>query len=250
MELTADEGADADLGDDPLGPCGRARRDSGIRVREVEGPAVVHVSPAHARDAPRADALGAPGDEAEARHAAALVRPVERQLQSETDPEDRPPRAEALPQRDVVATAAQAGQRRRRRAHAGEHGDICAGDIRDHVDAVPAERKLDRAHVARAVLADRRVHIVPLVEGRPSPSARTALRSARPTALNAASATWCSSRPVASTWIAARAACARLASMWPARPGSRSSASSAWGRPPRSTAARASASSIGTTASP
>ena len=70
-----------------------------------------------------------------------------------------------------------------------------------------------------------------MVDGSPAPSGRTAARSARPTALNAASATWCASRPDASTLIEARAACAKLASMCVAIPGSSSSFSSAFGTP-------------------
>ena len=62
-------------------------------------------------------------------------------------------------------------------------------DVVDELSAEARERERDRAHVARAVVADGDPHIWPFVEGMPSPSTRTATRSARPSALKAASAT-------------------------------------------------------------
>src|SRR5262245_14882840 len=221
-----------------------------IRVREVERPAVADFGPAHARDAAAAQADGAARHKPEPRDTAVLLRPLESELEAEADAEDRPPALEPLAQLFVVAALAQPRHRRARRADAGEHGDVGAGDVVCDLGAEPAERDLDRAHIARPVSADRGVHIVPLVDGTPSPERAAAAPSARPTALNAASATWCGSRPVASTWMPPRAACARLPSMCPAIPGSCSSRSSAYGRPPRSTDARARASSIGTSALP
>src|SRR5262249_18302221 len=109
---------------------------------------------------------------------------------------------------------------------------------------------LDRADVPRPVVAHRDSHNRPLVEGIPADSSRRATRSARPTALYDASTTWCGSRPDARTWIAIRPACASEPKKCVAIPGSGVIAISAAGRPARSTAARASASSIGTTASP
>ena len=113
--------------------------------------------------------------------------------------------------------------RRGGRADAGQHGEIGALDVVGEESAQARERERDRADVAGAVLANRDVHSAPFVDGTPSLSTRTAARSARPTALKAASATWCSSRPVASTWIASRPDCARLLRTCDASPGSRSS---------------------------
>ena len=160
------------------------------------------------------------------------------------------PAGDARPQRLVVAALAQAGHRGARRADAGQDGEIGSRDVVDELGAEPVERERDRAHVAGAVLADRDLHSRPFVDGSPSPSRATATRSARPTALNAASATWCASRPDASTWIDARAACARLESMCAGEP--RVGLERQLGvRPPAEIdGGRASASSIGTTASP
>src|SRR5207248_779321 len=156
-----------------------------------------------------------------------LLRPVERELEPEADAKDRPPSFEPLAQSLVVPARAEAGHGGPRRADAGKHGDVGGRDVAGDRYAEAAQRDLDGTHVAGAVAADRDVHIVPFVDGTPSPAFATASPSARPTALNAASATWWASRPVASTWMPARAACARLASMCAARPGSWSRRSSA-----------------------
>ena len=58
----------------------------------------------------------------------------------------------------------------------------------DDLCAEPAQCDLDRADVPRAVVTDTHLHSTPFVEGIPADSARTAIRSARPTALYAASA--------------------------------------------------------------
>src|SRR5579862_3328279 len=250
MELHADERAQPRLGDEALRP-GRGRGcRGGIRVREVERAAIVDLGPAHPRHASLADPLCAAEEQAEAWDAPVLLRPLERELQAEADSENRTTVVEALSQRLVVTARAEPVHRGAGAADARQHREVRAADVVREARAQPRERQRDRAQVAGAVLADGDVHSTPFVDGNPALSLRTAARSARPTALNAASATWCESRPVASTWIEARVACARLASMCSARPGSLSSRSSACGRPPRSTAARASASSIGTTASP
>src|SRR4051794_38724747 len=219
-------------------------------MREVERASVLDVGPADAWDASLAQPRRAPRHEAESLHASVLLRPVERQLEAEADAQDRCARVEPRAQRVVVAARAQTVHRRARRADAGQHCEVCAADVVGDRRAEPAERDLDGAHVPGAVAADRDVHRRPFVDGTPVPEVATAAASARPTALNAASATWCASCPDASTWMFARAACARLVSMCAAIPGSHSRRSSAYGRPPRSTAARASASSIGTTALP
>src|SRR5437763_7892310 len=251
MELDSGESTSLCDGDDILrvrGGAGRLRR---VRMREVERLAQpVDVGPADARDAALAQAHRAAGDDAEPFHAAVLLRLVERELQPEADAEHGPAVVHSVAERVVEPAPAQAVHRRARRSNAGKHREVRSRDVAGQARAEARERDLDRARIPGAVVADRDIHMTPFVDGMPSPSRFTATRSARPTALNAASATWCSSRPLDSTWIAMRAACARLDSTCTARPGSRSSFSSAAGRPPRSTAARASASSIGTTASP
>ena len=115
--------------------------------------------------------------------------------------------------------APQLVHRRARRADARQHGEIGARDVVDELGAEPAQRDLDRADVPGAVVADGDLHSIPFVDGMPADSARTAVRSARPTALYAASAVWCASRPVASTWIAIRPACARRGEEVPRHPG-------------------------------
>src|SRR5439155_5223359 len=102
-------------------------------------------------------------------------------------------------------------------------GSVRHGDVR----VQPCERREDGTHVAGPVVADGDLHNTPFVEGIPDLSAFTAVRSARPTALNAASATWCSSLPVDSTCKARRPACARLCSAFCASPGSHSRRTSA-----------------------
>ena len=166
-----------------------------------------------------------PGDEA------VLLGLDERQLQAEADPEHRPALGAAPPQRDVMTALAEARHGGTRRADARQHREVGLVGVVDHLGAEPAEGDLDRAHVAGSVIADRDPHSRPFVDGSPLPSRLTATRRARPSALKAASAVWWASRPEASTWIDARAACARLESMWPARPGSGSSFSSELGAP-------------------
>src|SRR5262245_34944997 len=251
VELHAGERAALGDRDDAFGTRGRVRRLGRERVREVErAPETVDAGPADARDASFAQAHRAAGHDAEPLDAAVLLGLVERELETEADAEDRTVVGDAHAQRLVEAAPAKSVHRRAGRADSRQDGEIRAGDVVREARTEPRERDLDRTCVAGAVVADRDSHTTPFVEGMPSLSRLAATRSARPTALNAASATWCSSRPTDSTWIAIRAACAMLDSTWPASPGSSSSFSSAAGRPPRSTAARASASSIGTTASP
>ena len=144
----------------------------------------------------------------------------------------------------------------RRRADARQHREVgvahgvgVVGDLRvapRRANASSTERTLPAPYAQIAT-----VHSRPFVDGSSAPSRRTASRSARPTALHAASATWCGSRPVAldvqrhaRRLREALERVAREARDPPAR------SISAPRRPPRSTAARASASSIGTTAEP
>src|SRR5258708_3048335 len=189
MELAAEERAEAGLGYDTFRPRGGVRRLRGVRVREVERAALVDVGPAHARDASFQQARRAARDETEPGDAVVLVRPVERELQAETDPEDRPVLLEPLAQHDVVRALAEARHRGARRADARQHCEISCADVGGDLGAEPAERDLHGAHVAGAVAADRDVHRIPFVDGMPAPAGATAIARARPTALNAASAT-------------------------------------------------------------
>src|SRR5690606_29906929 len=143
------------------------------------------------------------------------------------------------------------------------------------VGADPLQRPLRRPQVPRAVVQDgdrlplgTRGHRAPLVDGTPLTrgSGSTACRSARATALYCASVMWCGSRPYSvRTCSAIRALNAsdsntcRLITVWygaadPAMVNSTmysgSPVCTKYGRPDRSTAACASASSIGMNASP
>ena len=100
-----------------------------------------------------------------------------------------------------MAALAQPVHRGARRADAGKNSEVGRAHVCRLGDSEPGEREPHAAHVAGAVLADRDVHSTPFVDGSPAPSVRTAARNARPTALNAASATWCASRPDALPWI-------------------------------------------------
>src|SRR5207244_526044 len=145
----------------------------------------VDLRPAHARHAPVREANGASGNQPEPVDTAVLVAAVERELQPEADPEHEAAGLDALAKRDVVAALAETVHRGARGADAREHRQVGTQDVVDPLAAEPLEGQLDRAHIPGAVLADREPHNVPLVDGRPDPSMRTAPRSARPTALNA-----------------------------------------------------------------
>ena len=150
--------------------------------------------PADARDPLSAETNCAAGDEAEPGDAVVLLTLVQRDLQSEADAEHGASRGGALTHRVVEPALAQACHRRAGGADPGKNRQIRVQNIRrrvgrDHLRAEPAERKLDRANVACAIATDRHVHRIPFVDGTSAPSCRSAVRSARPVALNAASAT-------------------------------------------------------------
>ena len=157
-----------------------ARGDRGVglrlvRVREpVRLAAGLDGRPADARHTLAVQADRTPRDDAEPCDATVLLALVERELQ---------------PEADHVRRGAEAFHRRARGADARQDREIRAGKIVGQVGAEAAQRELDRAHVAGAVARDRDVHRIPFVEGINEPSGRSAARSARPTALNAASAT-------------------------------------------------------------
>ena len=161
---------------------------------EVVGLAAgLHGGPADPRYAALSQPHGAAGEQAEAGDTAVLVGLLERQLKPEADAERRFAGGDASPQRLVQAPFAEDGHRARRRANSGQHGEAGRGHLRwrlgdANFGAQAREGREDGANVARAVVADRDLHKSPLVEGMPASSARTAWRSARPTALYADSA--------------------------------------------------------------
>src|SRR5581483_914809 len=156
--------------------------------------------------------------------AAVLLRPLDRELEAEADAEHRPVQRKPLAQHRVEPLRVQLRHRRPCRPDPGKHREIGARHVVRQLCAESAQRDLDRADVARAVITDRDLHRIPFVEGMPADSVRNAVRSARPTALYAASAVWWGSRPVAWTWIAIRPACASEAKKCCAIPGSVSNA--------------------------
>ena len=93
--------------------------------------------------------------------------------------------------------------RRARRADARQHGEVGARAT-SSTSSAPRRRARSRPSGCsrRGSRRRRPSQRRPSSTGCPSLSARSATRSARPTALYAASAMWCASRPVASTWIA------------------------------------------------
>src|SRR4029079_2579507 len=101
----------------------------GVRVREIERLTVVDARPADSGDAAVAHPDRAPCDEPEPGDTTVLLGLLERQLQAEADPEDRPARSETRRQRLVVAAGAQPPHGGPRRADSGQHREIGAGDV-------------------------------------------------------------------------------------------------------------------------
>src|SRR6266550_3988584 len=273
------------LGKDELS-CGRALRATRIRMHEVEVRAVgdllegrvipmsFYLVPADVgepcttgqdpRAAPdRAQGLGA-----------VLVAAIEQQLQPKADPEEPPVGLQPGPDR-----ADQSGRLQPR------HGGRSRADSRDneqlHIAQVfgPSDQAglgsrdfqpaRDAYQVAgavvddpdeRAPLAGRGQPSAPLVEATPvrRGSGSVASPNARPSALKAASARWWSLRPAPLRWTvtpAVRASdsiacCTKSSGSAPTRSPLNGRSTTAYGRPPTSTAAVASDSSMGTLASP
>ena len=179
----------------------------------------------------------APGEDAERRRAV-LVAAVEQELEPEADAEERPVGGE--PRADRVGQAVPVEPRHRRFGRADARDDRAhprragASPSRATVDlgADGRERLVDADEVAGAVVDDRDAwprrrasSEGPLVEATPSRrgSGSQATRSARPSALNAASARWWSLRPVPVRWSVAPAV----------RANDSSACSTSWsGRPP------------------
>ena len=136
--------------------------------------------------------------------AAALFRLAEEQLHPDADAEERPTGAGAGEERVRQAALLESAGRRSGVADPGDHGERCPLDLAgvfgdDGIGAGTLERRADAAQVPGAVVGDGDPHSEPLVEPTAAPSSEHASRNARPSALNAASATWWSSVPVAST---------------------------------------------------
>ena len=159
----------------------------------------VNLGPAHARNPVGLDSHGSARQDPEALDAAVLLRPFERKLEPEADPEHRTIGGHTCAQHLVEPLPAQLVHRRPGRADAGQNREVGSRDIVDELGAEPPKRDLDRPDVPGAVVAHGDPHRLPFVDGIPLDSTRSAVRSARPTALYAASATWCASRPEAST---------------------------------------------------
>src|SRR5690606_20690601 len=133
----------------------------------------------------------------------ALVRTLVEQLHAQADAHQRHLQPA---QRFHQALLAQAAHAFRRRAHPGQDHPlrtIQACGIAHHLrlHAQPLERLADRPQGGAASLDDDdafagRAHRTPLVEGKASPSRRTAWRSARASALKLASTLWWSLSPL------------------------------------------------------
>ena len=210
---------------------GAAGGRAGVRVDEVEvgavGDAVEQRVLARALDLVPADvragsgrprgATVRPGEHAERRRAV-LVAALEQELQAEADAEERPVGAPA------TRGSARRGRARSRRAIAGAAAPTPGHDERVGAARAPRrrgrratsapdgrQRLLDADEVAGAVVDDGDARSRPVIRASPwsrrRPSRRgsgsQATRSARPSALNAASARWWSLRPVPRRWSVA-----------------------------------------------
>ena len=134
---------------------------------------------------PQADDLAAEERQA----AAALLALAEEKLHAEADPEDGPRRCNALAQLLGNPPRFELDGRARGVADAGNDGEECLPQVvrDDRLRAGALERRADAAQVSGSVVRDRDSHIAPFVE--PLAPGAMATRSARPSALKAASAT-------------------------------------------------------------
>src|SRR5262249_62129950 len=119
---------------------------------------------------------------------------AEAQLQAGAGAEDRPAVGDAPAYRIREPPLLEAAGRRAGVPNAGDHRQSCGDDLsgvgRDRrARSRPCEGGADAAQVAGTVVGEDYVHSDPLVEGVAAPFSEHASRSARPIALNAASAT-------------------------------------------------------------
>ena len=121
--------------------------------------------------------------------AAALLALAEEELHAEADPEDGPRRGNALAQLLGDPARFELDGRARCVADTGDDGEGRLPQVvrDDRLRAGALERRADAAEVAGAVVCDGDSHIAPFVE--PLAPGAIATRSARPSALKAASAT-------------------------------------------------------------
>src|SRR2546425_11579004 len=142
------------------------------------------------------DLAHAPRQQPEALVAAVLRRLLEEQLVAEADAEDRPSLQGQLDHAPPQPTLRELFKGRRKRPHARQDHAIGVIELigvsrQRRVGSDMEKSAVDRAHVAYTVVDDRDHPSRPLDEGTPGPPpAAIAWRSARPKALNVASATW------------------------------------------------------------
>ena len=169
--------------------------------------------------------LSRPARQHAKRRGAVLVAALEEQLEAEADPEERAVVGDPAPDRVDEPGPLQTLHCGRRRADAGHDERVGVPEVvgtrrADDVRPDGHKRLLDADEVARAVVDDREPRqapgagrVAPLIRASPSSrplprrrgSGSQAARSARPSALNAASARWWSFRPLPRTWIVAPA---------------------------------------------
>src|SRR3954447_9080445 len=176
-----------------------AVRDS-VEERMVPGP--LDLVPADVRERRRLDELGSPAGKDPERRGVILVAAVEQKLQAETDTEEWLVTAGPGANRSREPGCIEPCHRRSRRADSRDDKAVRVRQgvrvgSNDDVGTDRRERLVDRDEVARAVIDDgdpgsRGPHhpSEPLVDATPSRrgSISQATRSARPSALNAASA--------------------------------------------------------------
>ncbi len=173
----------------------RARRDPG--EQRLARDQLVDAVPADVGQGRRAGEADGPAGQHAQRRGTVLVGAVEEELEAEADPEEWPPGGDPGPDRLDQAAPAEAVHRRPGRADAGHDQGVGAAQrfgVADHDRLGPdhLEGPADADQVARAVVGDGDPDHwrVPLSDAMPvrRGSISQASRSARPSALNAASA--------------------------------------------------------------
>ena len=170
-------------------------------VEDARRPGERELVPAHVRHGRRVELANTAGEQTQA--LAPLVALLEEDLEPDADAEHRPAGIDAVAQHSPRAAPAP-----RRRAPAwptpattasGARGDLRRIRRDDRLRARAGQRRADAAQIAGAVVGEHDLHASPFVDWTPPDAGAHASRSARPSALNAASATWWSSVPAAVT---------------------------------------------------